>query len=684
MATTYYNDLQKLYVAYFNRPGDTSGLANYETQLEAAGTDAKAIAAVMARISAEFSNSTEYKANFTGKTNAEIVDTVYMNLFGRHADDSGKAFYADNITAGKLTVAAVVTEVAKGAQGSDLVAYNNKVTAATAFSAALKSTDSYNTQAAATAAKAFLSNVTDNASLALAVDPVALQVSIAKVNAAAQPFSLQTGLDAFNAANTIKVNFLDAADGKVDGKFAGATGDAAQAAAEAKIGTDVTAKAGAVATIVDANVAASEVGLYGSATANSAVKAALLAEAQATLASKLTAAQAAVTADNTAIAAVPGLSTAITALSDATKAATAANTTDVAAHTAVNVAFAAYNAQNTTALANPASGLYADQVTAVTSVITANSTTGALSLKTGVTETTNPGVTALLNALVAEKAADTSLAGANTAKAGAQATLDYLDGTPAYIAALKDVGAGMTLNKIPAGTLPTQAQINAELAGLLAAKTAADAGTDAAAKTAATAAYNNFKALSDTFAAADGTNTLSVKLSSDTTIVGTATDAVKGLTDALAALSTANTANAQLAAVNAQVTAATNAFATKGLMAPSMLDKAVGGAAAATFGADIFVAGTKNASISSFDTNGVDSLYIGSKFTTLNTDLTKGNDAAIEAFLTKDAGGNVVISLETKAFASSEATTADLVQITLTGVTDVTKVHLNNGIITVS
>jgi hypothetical protein len=683
MATTYYNDLQKLYVAYFNRPGDTTGLANYETQLEAAGTDAKAIAAVMARISAEFSNSTEYKANFTGKTNAEIVDTVYQNLFGRPADDSGKKFYADNLTAGKLSVAAVVTEVAKGAQGSDLVAYNNKVTAAAAFSAALKSTDSYNTQAAATAAKAFLSNVTDNGSLALAVDPVALQVSIAKVNAAAQPFSLQTGLDAFNAANTIKVNFLDAADGKVDGKFAGATGDAAQAAAEAKIGTDVTAKAGAVATIVDANVAASEVGLYSSTTANAAVKAALLAEAQATLAGKLTAAQAAVTADNTAIAAVPGLNAAITALADTTKAATAAATADTAAHTAVNVAFAAYSAQNTTPLTNPASNLYADQVAAVSSVITASSS-GVLSLKSGVTETTNPGVTALLNALVAEKTADTAATGAATAKANAQANLDYLDGTPAYVAALKDVAAGMTLNKIPAGTLPTQAQINAELAGLLAAKTAADAGTDAAAKTAATNAYNTFKGLTDTFAGTDGTNTLSVKLSTDTGIVTTASDAVKGLSDALTALSTANTASAQLAAVNAQVAAATNAFSTKGLMAPVMLDKAVAGAAAATFGADIFVAGTKGATISSFDTNGIDSLYIGSKFTTLNTDLTKGSDAAIEAFLTKDSGGNVVISLETKAFASNEATTADLVQITLTGVTDVSKVHLNNGIITVS
>ena len=43
MATTYYNDLQKLYVAYFNRPADTAGLAYYEGVLENAKGDAKAV-----------------------------------------------------------------------------------------------------------------------------------------------------------------------------------------------------------------------------------------------------------------------------------------------------------------------------------------------------------------------------------------------------------------------------------------------------------------------------------------------------------------------------------------------------------------------------------------------------------------------------------------------------------------
>lgn len=672
MATTYNTAIQQLYVAYFNRPADTAGLAYWETVVEAANGNTAAI-------SANFAASAEYKANFAGMSNADIVNTVYMNLFGRAADAAGKAYYADLMTAGKLTVDAVVTEVVKGAQGTDAVAFSSKVTAATAFTAALTASDSYNTQAAATAAKGFLSGVTDAASLAAAIDPVMLQIAIAKVDAAATPFTLETGLNSLTAANTVKANFLDAADGTIDGKFAGTAGAAAEATAEAKIGTDVTAKAADVVAIVDANVAANETGLYGSTTASAAVQAAVLAEAQANLAADLAHAQADLTADNTAIAAVPGLGAAITALASATTAQAAAATADTAAHTSVAVAIAAYNVQNATDIPAPTADTYSAQLTAAGSIFTVASN-GTVSLATGVTEANHPGVTALLNALVAEKAADAALTSANTTQTNASATVDFLDGTPAYETALKAVASAMTLNKIPAGTLPTSAQIDAELAGLLAVKTAADAGTDTAAATAADNAYASFNTLVNTFHAADGTNTLSVKLAADTTAVSDAQDAVVALSDALSDLAAATAAKAELTAVNAQVTAATTAFASHGLMAPVMLD--VTSTATATAGADIFVAGTANASISGFNPNGIDSLYIGTKYT-LGTDTAHGNDAVIEAFIVK-SGSDTLIKLEQKAFASSEATPgSDMVVITLTGV-DSTHVHLNNGIITVS
>jgi hypothetical protein len=177
MATTYYTDIQKLYVAYFNRPADDAGLKYYEGILEAA-TDK---AATLAVISADFAKSTEYTAAFSTKTSAEIVDIIYQNIFGHPADDAGKKYYADYLDSKALTVANVVTEVAKGAQGTDLIAFTSKVTAAAAFSAAID-TDAekagYSGDEANAVAKAWLAGVTDSLTLATVTAPAALNTTV--------------------------------------------------------------------------------------------------------------------------------------------------------------------------------------------------------------------------------------------------------------------------------------------------------------------------------------------------------------------------------------------------------------------------------------------------------------------------------------------------------------------------
>jgi hypothetical protein len=682
MATTYNTDIQKLYVAYFNRPADTAGLAYWETVVEAANGSTAAV-------SANFAASAEYKSAYAGMSNADIVGTVYMNLFGRAADDAGKAYWAGLLDAKKVTIDQVVTAVAAGAQGSDATIYANKVTAASAFTNALGTTNAYTTAAAAVAAKAFLTGVTDNASLATTIDPYNLGLSISKVTAAANPFSLETGLSALTTAQTAHTNLLDAYDGKADGKVTKTDLD---------ITTAVATKATAVADIVDANVAAGETGLYASTT-NAAIKAAVLAEAQANLAATLAADQKDLGAVNAKIAAVAGLGDAITALSNASDALDSANKADAAAHTDVLVKIASYNVQATAAgktnITAPAAGAANTYDAAVAAAITAGvitkSSAGVLSLTTGVTEAKNPGVTALLNSLTAEKTADTAVATATSAKATAQGAVDFLDLTTTAQTDIKDIAAAMTLTKLPAGTLPTQSQIVAEQTGLLAVKTAADATAAAAGSTqaqkdaavAADKAYGDFSNLVNKLAIDDNANPLFDSQDTLTTKVGDDQTAIDDLSTALSDLAKANVSAAQLTAVNSQIKAAQDAFTAKGLMQPVMLETVT--TPTATAGADIFVAGTKNATIGGFGQIGSDSLYIGSKFTTLGTDLTKGNDAALEAFVTTDTSGNVVISVEQKAFASSEAApAADLVQITLTGVTDVTKVHLTNGIITVS
>lgn len=678
MATTYYNDLQKLYVAYFNRPADTAGLAYYEGVLEGAKGDAKAVAATMAAISASFAASAEYKAAYANMSNADVVNAVYQNLFGRPAEDAGKAYWAGLLDAKKITIDAVVTQVAGGAQGSDLTAYNNKVAASLAFTNALGTTNAYSGDKANAAAKAFLSGVTDNASFAAATDTYALGATVAKVNAAGTPFTLQSGLAAMDAANTAHNNFLDAFDGKADGKITKTDADVTGA---------VSTAAGNVATLVDKALPTNEQGLYGNAATSATVKAALLAEAQVNLAAKVTADQKALSDANTAIAKVAGLTDALAQLTAAKAAVDSANAAVKAAGVDLGAKLGAYNAQNATQV--PA--VAADGT--VTGLITLDSK-GNLVLATGVTETTNPGVTALLASSVAKEAADASLTSATTAQTTAQTTVSGLDLTDQAKTDLKAIASAMTIVKLDAGATPTSAQITTELSSLQAIKTSAEsiaAQTDATqaqkdAAVAAAKAYNDFNGLVTTFKADDNADPLIKAQADATAAVKTDSDAVSALTKALADLSTANASKAQLDAVNGQIKAAADAFTANNLLQPVTLDTTKvdayhSVAPLATAGADIYVASNVNAKITNFGLLGNDALYLGSKYT-LNTtgDTTKGNDAVLEAFIVKN-GADTNIVLEQKAYASSSGT--DLVTITLTGV-DSTKVHLNNGIITVS
>lgn len=663
MATTYYNDLQKLYVAYFNRPADTKGLAYYEGVLEATKGDAKALATTMAAISADFSTSAEYKAAYANMSNADIVNAIYQNIFGRPAEDAGKKYWADLLDSKTITIDNVVTQVAAGAQGSDLTAFTNKVNASLAFTTALGETNSYSGAKANAEAKTFLSGVTDNASYANATDPVMLATTVAKVNLAGTPFTLQSALSNKAAADTAYTNFLAAADGDNDAKTS-TNEDAIKAA----VGTKMAA--------LDDLIAGTS---YASASAG--VRAALLADQQTANTAAVTKAQGDLTTANNKLAAVAGLNDAIAAqkTADANVKTTAA--TAASAATDVQLKVAAYNVLSKASIAVPATGVY------TVDGLIVNDKDKGLVLATNVTEKTNPGVTALLNSLIAEKAADTAAKNAVTAAGQAKATVDLLDLSTDAKVDMAKIAAAM---KMAEGTVVTAAQIEAQQKGLDAAYVSAKAVSDAyptadnlKATSDAQTAATTFKGLVADLYAHDTTNPLIDAQGTATTNLTKAQDAVTALNTALSDLAKANMTAAQLEAVKGQVAAANDVFTSNKLALPVTLDAAHNNEIA-TVGSDIYVAGTTNATVTNFGILGSDSLYINSKFnyTTLNTDLTKGNDAVLEAFVTKNDAGNAVITLEQKAYGSSSGT--DLVTITLTGVTDVTKVHLNNGIITVS
>jgi len=83
-------EIQKLYIAYFNRPADPGGLTFWTKQL-AAGTS-------MAQIANSFSASAEYQAIYNGASNFELVVKLYQNLFGRTPLAGEASWWSDQIT----------------------------------------------------------------------------------------------------------------------------------------------------------------------------------------------------------------------------------------------------------------------------------------------------------------------------------------------------------------------------------------------------------------------------------------------------------------------------------------------------------------------------------------------------------------------------------------------------------
>ena len=65
-------ELQKLYVAFYNRPADWGGLQFWLNDLNAGRT-------TLANIARDFAKDTEYRTEYAGMTNAQIVDKIYQN-----------------------------------------------------------------------------------------------------------------------------------------------------------------------------------------------------------------------------------------------------------------------------------------------------------------------------------------------------------------------------------------------------------------------------------------------------------------------------------------------------------------------------------------------------------------------------------------------------------------------------
>lgn len=636
MATTYNTQIQQLYVAYFNRPADPKGLAYWEGVVEANKGDLSAV-------SASFAASAEYKTAYADMTNDQIVDAIYQNLFGHAADDAGKKFYSDNLTSGATTIDKVVTEVSGGAQGSDAIVFSNKVLASNAFTAALD-TDAEvagYTTASAPLAKAFLAGITTGATLDAALTPASLNKSVGDVVAKGTVFTVTGALSSLNAALDAQKAFYASADGDSD-----ATTSATHTtllAAQTAANTDVHDL------FLDPTAAAS----FTTATSQ-AVKNALIGDQTTAYASAIQTAQTNLATAKANVDKVAGLTAAVAARDAASTAATAADKADTAAAADLAAKFASYNVLHSSAVItlDPTTHIASQSGTALFTV-----DSGKLVLATGVTETTNSGITSVLNSANALRTADATKVSAHTALDNATANVHHIDidATSNETADLTALAADMGL---AAGTLPTEAQLT----------------------TYATAhpGPSTFTTDLGTYHADYTADPLVTALDNATTALTTLTTNSADFNTAVASLNTATTALAQEAGYTASVDAAAQLFTNAGYHYTNIEADLGAGATASTVisevastDSDVFVAGAHSATIQLFGLQGKDVISVGTGYVANTGKLTTGNDAAKEVFIHAAANGtDAEIQIEAHAFSSHVASAAapELVTITLTGV----------------
>jgi hypothetical protein len=128
----YRDEVQKMYIAYYGRPGDPGGISFWAGKLESGGGD-------LAGIIDAFGSSAEYEDRFSSLSSEALVNNIYRQLLGRDADAAGLAFYAARLDSGEFTLASIALNIADGIGTGDADAdtYANKLEVANAFTDAV-------------------------------------------------------------------------------------------------------------------------------------------------------------------------------------------------------------------------------------------------------------------------------------------------------------------------------------------------------------------------------------------------------------------------------------------------------------------------------------------------------------------------------------------------------------------
>ena len=211
--------VQKIYIAFYQRPADPAGLAYWAGRLDAAGGN-------MNDVINAFATSPEATSLYGSVTSATIsatVSAIYLALFNRTATADDLKFWVDGFNAGTFTAGKIALEILNGAKNDDAVAIQNKVQVANLFTAAVDGREltdptfgqgtvfaaTYKDSADEVAARTLLKGVTASPATVLNQAQVKseIQSKIADagdsiLSTAAQTFTLTKAVDDYSLVNS--------------------------------------------------------------------------------------------------------------------------------------------------------------------------------------------------------------------------------------------------------------------------------------------------------------------------------------------------------------------------------------------------------------------------------------------------------------------------------------------------
>lgn len=192
MAATDYTDVvQGIYIAYYGRFADQGGLAYWSGRLDQ-------VSGNLDEIINYFGDSSEAMNLFGNMTSSDKINFIYNTLFNRDADSGGLAYYANLLDTHQASAADIAKRIADGAQGIDLIAIKNKISAANSLTASVSAT-AYSGDAAAAAGRTLIKEVTDTVAMPVhSFDQVLSTGGLAE----GKSYTLTTSLDTINGTTS--------------------------------------------------------------------------------------------------------------------------------------------------------------------------------------------------------------------------------------------------------------------------------------------------------------------------------------------------------------------------------------------------------------------------------------------------------------------------------------------------